>query len=171
MKIRTITQIILFLSISIIPVWACKNKTQDKVKVEAQKKRVQMKTPDFEKACTVNLELAENKRKLLVHVQLQKGFHAYGEKEKIGRPVRLRVKPNRGWEIEKGPILPKGRIKNLGTLGKSHVIEGDFTIEAWLKKGCGPINGELDIQICTDSFCDRPKTRRFVVNSDVSCKK
>lgn len=117
--------------------------------------------PDF--AGALRLTSSLQGESLRVEVSLRPGFHAYAPGEEIGRPVSLVVKPDNGWQLEGAPVVPAGKTKDLGELGKSQVLEGDFAVTATLRGGSGAVRGDLEIQICTDNACDRPRKQPFEV--------
>jgi hypothetical protein len=54
--------------------------------------------------------------------------------------------------------LPPGERKGLGeALGEAWVLTGRQVL--WVLVGDGPVSGELDVQLCTDSVCSRPEKR------------
>lgn len=120
--------------------------------------------PDFEGAMKMQpsyVKGGEGDGELVVTVQLKPGFHAYAPGEEIGKPVNLVVKDANGWQVEGAPVVPAGKTKDLGELGKSQVLEGSFPLKAKVKGGAGAIAGELEIQVCTDNACDRPRKHGF----------
>lgn len=92
-----------------------------------------------------------------VIIKLAPGVHAYAAGEKIGKPVDLQIVEQNGWKAAQKAIIPQGRIKNLGSLGKSIILEKEFAISSKVILGKGPIIGHLDLQVCTDTSCDRPR--------------
>ncbi|MFZ9886177.1 MAG: protein-disulfide reductase DsbD domain-containing protein [Myxococcota bacterium] len=117
--------------------------------------------PDFAGALRLTSSLQGDA--LRVDVNLRPGFHAYAPGEEIGRPVSLVVKPDNGWQLEGTPAVPAGVTKDLGELGKSQVLEGDFSVTATVRGGSGALRGDLEIQVCTDNACDRPRKHSFEV--------
>lgn len=115
--------------------------------------------PDFASAMT--LQPAFKDGELVVTVALKPGFHAYAPGEEIGKPVNLVVKEQNGWKAEGTPVIPEGKTKDLGELGTSKVLEGTFPVRAKVSGGDGAVAGELEIQVCTDSACDRPRKHPF----------
>ncbi len=115
--------------------------------------------PDFQGAMT--MKPAYQDGELVVTVQLKPGFHAYAPGEEIGKPVNLVVKDANGWKLDGAPVVPAGKTKDLGELGKSQVLEGSFPLKARVTGGDGAISGEVEIQVCTDSACDRPRKHPF----------
>lgn len=100
---------------------------------------------------------------LTVKLMLRPGFHAYGPGEEVSKPVNLTVDPENGWVVDGTVIIPAGTKKNLGELGTSVILEGEVPLTAKLKGGKGSISGVVEVQICTDKACDRPKKRPFTV--------
>lgn len=119
---------------------------------------------NFEKSFSIASSYDGKTGKLKIHVGLAPGVHAYGDGEKIGMPVKLKISPAGNWKLIGSPVIPKGQIKDLGALGKSVVIDQSFVVEATVKNGTGAIIGELDLQICSDSACDRPRNHGIKVD-------
>lgn len=115
--------------------------------------------PDFASAMT--MKPAYQDGTLVVTVALKPGFHAYAPGEEIGKPVNLVVKEQNGWKTEGALDIPEGKTKDLGELGISKVLEGTFPVKAKVSGGSGAVAGELEIQVCTDSACDRPRKHAF----------
>jgi hypothetical protein len=115
--------------------------------------------PDFAGAMT--MKPAYKDGELVVTVALKPGFHAYAPGEEIGKPVSLVVKEQNGWKLEGAPEIPAGETKDLGELGTSKVLEGTFPVKAKVTGGNGALAGELEIQVCTDNACDRPRKHPF----------
>jgi hypothetical protein len=111
--------------------------------------------PDFTKALKVSPKYADGQ--LVVSVALEPGFHAYAPGEEIGKPVNLAVKAANGWKAEGEVDKPQGATKDLGELGKSQVLEGTFALKQKVAGGTGDVECDLEIQICTDTTCDRPR--------------
>jgi hypothetical protein len=119
--------------------------------------------PDFGKALQLQPAFDKATGQLTVVMKLAPGFHAYAPGEAIGKPVELAVGPDNGWMVDGAPVVPAGKTKDLGELGKSMILEGDVPLTATVKGGQGPIVGAVKAQVCTDSACDRPKTHAFSV--------
>jgi hypothetical protein len=100
---------------------------------------------------------------LTVTLQLKPGFHAYGPGEEVSKPVSLSVDASNGWLVDGAVDIPAGTKKNLGELGTSVILEGQVPLKAKLKGGQGSISGVVEVQVCTDKSCDRPKKRPFTV--------
>ncbi len=119
--------------------------------------------PQFDDAFTWSQGYDKKTHMLLLSVNLKPGYHAYAAGESVGVPVELVVDKTGGWVVQGKPVLPKGKEKDLGALGKSVLLEGKFVISAKVSGGKGAILGALKMQICTESACDRPKTHPFKV--------
>lgn len=115
--------------------------------------------PDFQNAMQMQPKVEGDQ--LTVSVALKEGYHAYAPGEETGKPVALTVKEANGWKAEGDAVLPEGKTKDLGELGKSQVLEGTFSLKQKVKGGDGEVEGELAIQICTDAACDRPRKHAF----------
>lgn len=100
---------------------------------------------------------------LTVQLMLRPGFHAYGPGEEVSKPVELTVDPANGWVVDGAVNIPAGTKKNLGELGTSVILEGIVPLTAKLKGGKGAVSGVVEVQVCTDKACDRPKKRPFSV--------
>jgi hypothetical protein len=100
---------------------------------------------------------------LTVTVQLRPGFHAYGPGEEVSKPVGLTVDATNGWLIDGAVEIPPGTKKNLGELGTSVILEGTIPLKAKVKGGQGAIAGVVEVQVCTDKSCDRPRKHPFSV--------
>jgi hypothetical protein len=100
---------------------------------------------------------------LTVQLLLRPGFHAYGPGEEVSKPVELTVDPSNGWLVDGAVNIPPGTKKNLGDLGTSVILEGQVPLTARLKGGKGAIAGVVEVQVCTDKSCDRPRKRPFTV--------
>ena len=128
------------------------------VNVKQAKEPVQ-ELPDFATAMKLTPKMEGGK--LTVQVALKDGYHAYAQGEEIGKPVAVSVKETGGWKADGAPELPTGKTKDLGELGKSQVLEGTFVLAQKCVGGTGELEGELEIQICTDNACDRPRKHAF----------
>jgi hypothetical protein len=110
------------------------------------------KEPDWEHAA--RLSATQTATGAQLSLEIQSGFHAYGTRETIGRPLAVRVD---GHPEAKVPI-PTGEIKVLGGgQGETWVLEGTVILDVAVQS-TGPLTGELDLQLCTDTSCSRPTT-------------
>lgn len=116
--------------------------------------------PDFLGA--VRLSPSYKGGELVVNVALKSGFHAYAPGETIGKPVSLAVTEAGGWQAE-DITVPEGKTKDLGELGKSQVLEGTFPLKAKVSGGEGELGAVVDIQVCTENACDRPRKHELKV--------
>ena len=73
----------------------------------------------------------------------------------IGKVVPLRVAT--------GMVIPAGTKKDLGELGTSVILEGEIPMKAKLKGGGGAVSGTVEVQVCTDKACDRPRKHVFSI--------
>ncbi len=131
--------------------------------IDQNGKKQEALPPDFSKALTLQPTYDKATGKLVVTLKLTPGFHAYGPGEEIGKPVELVVAAQNGWQVQGKAEVPAGRLKDLGDLGKSMILEGDVPLTAVVQGGTGTIQGEVKAQVCTDSACDRPKSHKFEV--------
>lgn len=100
---------------------------------------------------------------LLVMLKIKPGFHAYGPGEEVSKPVALTVAPTNGWAVDGAVDIPAGQKKDLGALGTSITLEGDVPVKAKLTPGNGAIEGVVEVQVCTDKACDRPRKHNFLI--------
>jgi len=100
---------------------------------------------------------------LVVTLDIREGFHAYAPGEEIGKPVELKLAEGSAWAIEGAVSIPAGVKKDLGELGTSMILEGRVPVSAVVKGGSGEIAGAVEVQICTDNACDRPRKHPFTV--------
>ena len=120
--------------------------------------------PDFSKAFTLSPRFDAGTQTVTVSLRFADGYHAYAPGEEVGKPISLKIGNTNGWVL-KELTIPPGREKDLGELGKSFVLEGTVDIQAKVAEGSGDIEGELNVQVCTDKACDRPRPHRFRVSS------
>jgi DsbC/DsbD-like thiol-disulfide interchange protein len=116
--------------------------------------------PDFDKALKLTPTFDKASGKVVVKMNVQKGFHAYAPGNEIGVPVDISVKEEGGWQLGEKTI-PAGVEKDLGELGKAKVLEGTFDVAAAISGGSGEVEGSCMVQICTDNVCDRPRQHPF----------
>ena len=119
--------------------------------------------PDWASAVTVVPAYDASTSTLLVVLKIKEGFHAYAPGEEVSKPVAVSVDATNGWAVEGAVDIPAGKKKDLGTLGTSVILEGEVPIKAKLTKGSGAISGVVDVQVCTDKACDRPKKHPFTI--------
>ena len=118
--------------------------------------------PDFEKALKLVPTFDKATGKVVVKLNVQKGFHAYAPGNEIGVPVDISVTEEGGWKMGDKSI-PAGIEMDLGELGKAKVLEGAFDLSAAVSGGEGDVAGNCMVQICTDNVCDRPRRHAFKV--------
>lgn len=118
----------------------------------------------FEDSYIITTKLNKELHVLTVFVDLKKNFHAYAAGEKVGKPVKLEIKPDNAWHAVGEALIPAGRIKKLASLGQSNVLEGKFTIKQSVKIGSGTGKAILYMQVCTDTLCDRPRAHELMLN-------
>lgn len=119
------------------------------------------KVPDFKGALKVTPRFDTAQKTLTVQLAIQPGFHAYAPGEEIGKPVTLSVDPSSGWALDGDVVIPAGKEKDLGELGKSLILEGTVSIRAKVKGAGAKVAGSVTVQICTDNACDRPRQHAF----------
>ncbi len=124
---------------------------------------VEAAPPDWTAALTVVPAFDASTSTLLVVLKIKDGFHAYGPGEEVSKPVALSVDADHGWIIDGAVDIPSGKKKDLGALGTSVILEGEVPLKAKLKAGSGAISGVVEVQVCTDKACDRPKKHPFTI--------
>lgn len=117
----------------------------------------------FEDAFVMNSAFDAATGTVNVTLDIKDGFHAYAPGEEVGIPVAMVVNPTGGWTMEGAPVIPEGKDKDLGELGKSKVLVGKVPLKAKVKGGKGTVSGAVKVQICTSKACDRPRTHAFEV--------
>lgn len=130
-----------------------------KKKEETQSRTV----TDFKKHYTITSSYDPSSSVFTVKVTMDPLLHAYAEGETIGRPVRLLISPKNGWAAEGKPKLPQGTKKRLSGLGESVIVEGNIEIKQMVKKGQGPGQATLYLQVCTDNACDQPRAHILTI--------
>ena len=121
------------------------------------KKNQEQKIDDFADYYSINAHYEKEHSVLKIDISLKGPLHAYAPKEPTGKPVRLEITPQNGWEPLGEAKIPEGRKEKLD-LGESYVLDKDFSIEQRLKPGKGPGEAILHLQVCTNTQCDRPRT-------------
>lgn len=95
-------------------------------------------------------------------LRIADGFHVYGTREENARPIGLRLDGHPGLPVS----LPEGQRKDLGdALGEAWVLTGTQVLRLDLAELPPTAAGELDVQLCTDSACSRPRTLRWSLAS------
>ncbi|MBL91506.1 MAG: hypothetical protein CMH56_06800 [Myxococcales bacterium] len=120
-------------------------------------------TEEFQAALKYEASYDAAAGKVLIKANVAKGFHAYAPGDEISIPVSIKVGEDNGWKSVGEPTLPKGTKKDLGDLGVSFVLDGEFELSQAVKDGKGEIKGSFGAQICTDKACDRPRQHPFTV--------
>jgi hypothetical protein len=116
---------------------------------------------DFSDLYSISSRFDQKTANLIVDITLDKRIHAYALGEKIGIPLKIELSPKNGWQENGEAIIPKGKRKNLKSLGESMVLEGDIHIEQKLKSGHGPGEASLHLQVCSDDMCDMPRVHNL----------
>lgn len=88
-------------------------------------------------------------------IEVREGFHVYGKKEEIARPLEVRVDGQPDVDVE----IPDGERHEF-PLGVVWVVEGTVDL---LVPVTPPASGELDLQLCTDTACSPPVTMPWSV--------
>jgi hypothetical protein len=118
---------------------------------------------EYAAALTFKAVWDAEKNNVVIKANVKEGFHAYAPGEETSIPVSLTVKPENGWVSDGTLIAPAGIKKDLGDLGISMVLEGNFELAQKLKDGKDEISGTFGCQICTNKSCDRPRQHPFKV--------
>jgi hypothetical protein len=133
------------------------------VRVKATKPEPKNEAPDFASALSMTSSYDKAAGQVLVELKIGEGFHAYAPGEEVGIPVVLDVAADGNWKAEGESEMPAGKIKDLGELGKSLILEGAVPIRRKVTGGTGDIKGHVRVQICTKKACDRPRKHPFQV--------
>lgn len=111
----------------------------------------------FDKLYSIKSSFDENNKTLVVDIALDKNIHAYAQGEKIGVPLMLEISPKNDWQKEGEALIPKGEVKELKGLGQSVVLLGNIQVRQKLKRGKGPGEANLHLQVCSENTCDKPR--------------
>lgn len=106
----------------------------------------------------INSQFDRKTATLFVDVKIANGFHAYGDGEPHGKPLRLEIIPKNNWAALGAPIMPSGKKYKFGQHEISVVVEGQFFIKQKLTIGQGRGEALLHFQLCSKTLCDRPRT-------------
>lgn len=120
-------------------------------------------TEEFQAALKYEASYDAASGKVVIKANVAEGFHAYAPGDEISIPVSLKVGEDNGWKAVGDPVLPAGKKKDLGDLGVSFVLDGDFELAQAVKDGKGEIKGTFGAQVCTEKACDRPRQHPFTV--------
>ena len=121
--------------------------------------------PKWDEALIVVPAYDEATQGLTVLLKIKEGFHAYGPGEEVSKPVAMSVTEANGWAVDGAVDIPAGKKKDLGTLGTSVILEGDVPLKAKLKQGQGTLEGVVEVQVCTDKACDRPRKHAWKIGA------
>lgn len=97
-------------------------------------------------------------------MDIKEGYHAYGTKEETARPLGISILSANGWKTAGSPNIPAGKEKKL-QIGKVFIVEGEVSLSQKVVDGLGNIEGSVQVQICTDTMCDRPKNLPFEIST------
>lgn len=136
---------------------------QPGVRVQKVEKPVEDAVPDFSKALQVSSAFDQKSGQVIVNLDIKDGFHAYAPGEEVGIPVKLNIAEEGGWTLSGDPEIPAGKVKDLGELGKSLILEGMVPIKSKVEGGQGAVKGHVRVQVCTKKACDRPRKHPFQV--------
>lgn len=101
---------------------------------------------------------------VVILLDIMPGYHAYGTLEKTARPLGIQIDPKNGWEPVGAAEIPTGKHKRL-QVGEVYVVEGAIQLKQKVEGGVGSLGGVVNIQICTDAMCDRPKNLPFSIST------
>jgi hypothetical protein len=117
--------------------------------------------PDWDGALRVTATLTDGGAAL--DLRVAQGFHVYGAAERTARPLNVRIDQQPDVLVP----IPQGERKELGGgLGESWVLSGSVRLEVTTEAPGGVLSGELDVQLCTESACSAPATRRWSTGQD-----
>ena len=133
------------------------------VRVKEAKPEPKNDVPDFANALSIASSYDKASEQILVELKIGEGFHAYAPGEEVGIPVVLDVATDGNWKAVGESEMPAGKIKDLGELGKSLILEGAVQIRTKVAGGTGDIKGHVKVQICTKKACDRPRKHPFQI--------
>lgn len=119
--------------------------------------------PDWASALAIVPAYDQATQTLTVMLKIKPGFHAYGPGEEVSKPVAMGLKEGSSWSVDGAVNIPAGVKKDLGALGTSVIVEGDVALTAKLKPGTGAIEGIVEVQVCTDKACDRPRKHPITI--------
>ncbi len=110
--------------------------------------------PDWEHA--YSFEVSRQATRLLIEISVAPGFHLYGAREEISRPLVATIDQLPELQIP----IPAGERKVLSEhLGAAWVLEGELTLQAPLPADApSPLSGQLEVQVCTDTTCTAPSS-------------
>lgn len=128
----------------------------------ASEARAGNRLPDWQAG--FRYEVAVHGDRLVVEFEVQEGFHVYTVGETVGRPLKLTIDPESPVQPAGPVVYPKGETKQL-SIGQSVTVEGAGNLRVPLKMPAeaSQVTGRFRYQVCTDSLCDRPRTRPFRV--------
>ena len=90
-----------------------------------------------------------------LHLDIREGFHVYGAKEEISRPLYVTVDGRDDIQVH----IPDGEQKEFA-LGVVHVLKDEVDLRVPVDP---PASGTLDVQLCTDGACSPPFTMSWTV--------
>lgn len=115
--------------------------------------------PDWDHAIAVRARTEGGM--LVIEADVAPGFHVYGAREDISRPLAVFVDQLPEIVVP----IPDGEQRALSeALGPAWVLEGAITLRALLPEGApGHLSGVLDYQVCTDTMCTAPTSAGWEV--------
>lgn len=108
--------------------------------------------PDWDSATRLLVEAGSDTVTLVL--ELAPGFHVYGTREEIGRPLEVSVAGHPELVVP----IPPGEEKSLEALGSAWVLTGTQRLEIPMAP---PLSGELALQICTQTACSMPRVEAW----------
>jgi hypothetical protein len=106
------------------------------------------KGPDWDGAFQVQTSTVEGG--INIHIDVRDGFHIYGAKEEISRPLWVSVDGREDVEV----FIPDGERKEM-EFGVAWVITSEVDLLVPVEP---PASGLLDVQLCTSGACSPPVT-------------
>ena len=91
-------------------------------------------------------------------LEMAPGFHVYGTREEISRPLALIVDGHPDAVV----TVPEGAQKSVGGGVTSWVLEQRVVVSAAVEGATGPLSGTLNYQLCTDSLCAAPTSAAWI---------
>lgn len=106
----------------------------------------------------VSVRAASTDAGAIIRVSVAPGFHVYGARETVSRPLRVEVDGVEEAEV----TVPDGEHTDLTGLGEAWVLAGEIALEVAVPDATGrPLTGVLYYQVCTDDTCTAPTSTNW----------
>ncbi|MFT4975188.1 MAG: hypothetical protein ACI8S6_001075 [Myxococcota bacterium] len=104
---------------------------------------------------------------LSLDISVAEGFHLYGAKEAVSRPLQVTVDQAPSWVL----LIPDGEEVTLEGLGTSWVLTGQHMLQWALPEGLPrQLSGTILHQLCTETACSAPRTEPWsLVRAEGPC--